>query len=160
MPTVINPLLERITVDPAVRFGRPCIRGHRIAVQEVLEWLSSGATPEQIMADYPQLEPEDFRAIYAYAAELRSANVGKVKLLLDEGLSPKLLDMLGELFPGSESALRNGLARQGDLKAEAGVDIVPVFPAIGGTALLAVATGWLASYRTLGQKSLEILRDE
>lgn len=70
MPTIGNPLLARITADPAVRFGKPCIRGHRIAVQEVLEWLSSGATPEQIMADYPQLEPEDFRAVYAYAAEL------------------------------------------------------------------------------------------
>ncbi|HEY4085923.1 MAG TPA: FtsX-like permease family protein [Bryobacteraceae bacterium] len=46
------------------------------------------------------------------------------------------------------------------LKAETGVDIVPVLTAIGGTALLAVATGWLASYRTLGQKPLEILRDE
>jgi putative ABC transport system permease protein len=46
------------------------------------------------------------------------------------------------------------------LKAETGVDVVPVLAAIGGTALLAVATGWLASYRTLGQKPLEILRDE
>jgi putative ABC transport system permease protein len=46
------------------------------------------------------------------------------------------------------------------LKAETGVDVVPVLTAIGGTALLAVATGWLASYRTLGQKPLEILRDE
>ena len=46
------------------------------------------------------------------------------------------------------------------LKAETGVDLVPVLSAIGGTALLAVATGWLASYRTLGQKPLEILRDE
>jgi putative ABC transport system permease protein len=46
------------------------------------------------------------------------------------------------------------------LKAETGVDMVPVLSAIGGTAVLAVATGWLASYRTLGQKPLEILRDE
>jgi uncharacterized protein (DUF433 family) len=70
MPAVSNPLLSRITVDPAVRFGKPCIRGHRIAVQEVLEWLSTGATQGEIMTDFPQLEPEDFRAIYAYAAEL------------------------------------------------------------------------------------------
>jgi putative ABC transport system permease protein len=46
------------------------------------------------------------------------------------------------------------------LRADAGVDVTPVLTAIGGTALLAVATGWLASYRTLGQKPLEILRDE
>lgn len=70
MPTVANPLLDRITVNPDVRFGKPCIRGHRIAVQEVLEWLSNGATQEEILADYPQLEREDFQAIYAYAAEL------------------------------------------------------------------------------------------
>jgi uncharacterized protein (DUF433 family) len=69
-----NPLLARVTVDPNVRFGKPCIRGHRIAVEEVLQWLSSGATQEQIIADYPQLEMEDFLAIYAYAAELAAAD--------------------------------------------------------------------------------------
>ncbi len=66
-------LLARITIDPDVRFGKPCIRGHRITVQEVLQWLSSGSTPRQILADYPQLEPEDFLAVYAYAAELAAA---------------------------------------------------------------------------------------
>jgi uncharacterized protein (DUF433 family) len=65
-------LLERITVNPDVRFGKPYIRGHRITVQEVFEWLSCGASPEQILADYPQLEAEDFLAVYAYAAELAS----------------------------------------------------------------------------------------
>jgi len=65
-------LLAWITVDPEVRFGKPCIRGHRITVQEILEWLSSGASQEQILADYPQLEAEDFLAVYAYAAELAS----------------------------------------------------------------------------------------
>jgi uncharacterized protein (DUF433 family) len=70
MPPVHNSLLDRITLDPDVRFGKPCIRGHRITVQEILEWLSSGASPEQILADYPQLEPEDFLAVYAYAAGL------------------------------------------------------------------------------------------
>ncbi len=62
MPPVHNSLLERITIDPDVRFGKPCIRGHRITVQEILEWLSSEASPERILADYPQLEPEDFLA--------------------------------------------------------------------------------------------------
>ena len=60
-------LLERITIDPKVRFGKPCIRGHRITVQEILEWLSSGASQQQILSDYPQLKPEDFLAVYAYA---------------------------------------------------------------------------------------------
>jgi uncharacterized protein (DUF433 family) len=63
-------LLERITTDSDVRFGKPCIRGHRITVQEILEWLSSGASQQQILTDYPQLEPEDLLAVYAYAAEL------------------------------------------------------------------------------------------
>ena len=53
-------------------FGKPCIRGHRITVQEILEWLSSGASQQQILADYPQLESDDFLAVYAYAAELAS----------------------------------------------------------------------------------------
>ena len=70
MPAVHCSLSERITIDPDVRFGQPCIRGHRITVQEILEWLSSGASREQILADYPQLEPDDFLAVYAYAAEL------------------------------------------------------------------------------------------
>src|ERR1700677_618986 len=55
---------------PTCGFGKSCIRGHRITVQELLEWLSNGASPQQILADYPQLEPEDFLAVYAYAAEL------------------------------------------------------------------------------------------
>jgi uncharacterized protein (DUF433 family) len=70
MPAVHSSLLGRITIDPGVRFGKPCIRGHRITIQEVLEWLSGGASQEQILADYPQLEPDDFLAVYGYAAEL------------------------------------------------------------------------------------------
>jgi uncharacterized protein (DUF433 family) len=70
MPAAHDSLLGRITIDTGVRFGKPCIRGHRITVQEVLEWLSSGASQQQILADYPQLEPADFLAVYAYAAEL------------------------------------------------------------------------------------------
>jgi len=70
MPADHDALLERITVNSAVRFGKPCIRGHRITVQEILEWLSSGASRPQILEDYPQLEPDDFLAVYGYAAEL------------------------------------------------------------------------------------------
>jgi uncharacterized protein (DUF433 family) len=77
MAVVYSSLLERITTDPDVRFGKPCIRGHRITVQEVLEWLSSGASQDQILADYPQLQPEDFLAVYAYAAELAGNKVSR-----------------------------------------------------------------------------------
>lgn len=70
MATVDLSRQERITTDRDVRFGKPCVRGHRITVQEILEWLARGASEQQILSDYPQLEPEDFRAVYAYAAEL------------------------------------------------------------------------------------------
>ncbi len=72
MGTIHSSRLERITIDPNVLFGKPCIRGHRITVQELLEWLCSGAPQEQIVADYPQLEPDDFLTVYGYAAELSS----------------------------------------------------------------------------------------
>jgi uncharacterized protein (DUF433 family) len=74
MPAGHDSLLGRITIDSDVRFGKLCIRGHRITVQEILEWLSSGASQQQILADYPQLEPDDFLAVYAYAAELAAGS--------------------------------------------------------------------------------------
>lgn len=77
MPASHDALLDRITVDSDVRFGKPCIRGHRITVQEILEWLSNGASEQQILADYPQLEADDFRAIYAYAAALAGNKVSR-----------------------------------------------------------------------------------
>jgi uncharacterized protein (DUF433 family) len=77
MAVVYSLLLARITIDPDVRFGKPCIRGHRITVQEILEWLSSGASQEQILTDYPQLQAEDFLAVYAYAAELAGSKASR-----------------------------------------------------------------------------------
>lgn len=74
MPATHGSVLERITVDSDVRLGKPCIRGHLITVQEILEWLSSGASQQQILADYPQLEPDDLLAVYAYAAELAAGS--------------------------------------------------------------------------------------
>ena len=61
-------LLKRITVERDKMGGKPCIRGQRIRVQDVLEMLAGGATHEQILADFPYLEPEDIRAVLAYAA--------------------------------------------------------------------------------------------
>lgn len=61
-------ILDRITIEPAKMGGRPCIRGMRIRVTDVLEMLAGGATQEQILADYPDLEAEDIRAAIAYAA--------------------------------------------------------------------------------------------
>ncbi len=58
-----------ITVDPSKRFGKPTIRGLRIAVQDVLEYLASGMTETQILADFPELTTEDVRACLAFAAD-------------------------------------------------------------------------------------------
>jgi len=62
-------LLNRITTDPNMCFGKPCIRGMRYPVVFVLEWMSSGMTNEEILEDYPGLEPDDLRAAVAYAAK-------------------------------------------------------------------------------------------
>jgi uncharacterized protein (DUF433 family) len=60
----------RITVEPGKRSGQPCIRGMRITVWDVLGWLAAGKTEDQIIGDYPELEKEDFRAVYEYAARM------------------------------------------------------------------------------------------
>jgi uncharacterized protein (DUF433 family) len=58
-------LLARITIDPGICHGRPCVRGLRYPVEFLLELLSSGMTPAQVLADYPDLEPDDLRAVHA-----------------------------------------------------------------------------------------------
>ncbi|MGE5445036.1 MAG: DUF433 domain-containing protein [Ignavibacteriales bacterium] len=66
----MNPLLQRISVDPNVCFGKPCIRGTRIWVSLILDFLSNGMTIEEILGEYPQLKEEDIRAAIAYGAEM------------------------------------------------------------------------------------------
>ncbi|GIK48410.1 MAG: hypothetical protein BroJett013_11070 [Alphaproteobacteria bacterium] len=61
--------MSRITINPAQCGGRPCIRGMRIRVQDVLEMLAGGMTQEQILADYDELEADDIAAALAYAAK-------------------------------------------------------------------------------------------
>ncbi|HEY9787418.1 MAG TPA: DUF433 domain-containing protein [Candidatus Obscuribacterales bacterium] len=65
-----NELLSRISADPSVCSGKPCIRGHRISVSLVLDYLANGMTKEEILAEYPQLDEKDIRACIAYGAEL------------------------------------------------------------------------------------------
>jgi uncharacterized protein (DUF433 family) len=60
--------LDRITINPNQCGGRPCIRGMRIRVKDVLDMLAGGATQEEILQDFPDLEAEDIRACLAYAA--------------------------------------------------------------------------------------------
>jgi uncharacterized protein (DUF433 family) len=62
-------LLDRITSDPTVRFGKACVRGTRISVGDILSYLAGGMSNEQLLADFPQLAREDIRACLTYAAE-------------------------------------------------------------------------------------------
>ncbi len=65
-----NSLLKRISVDPNICFGKPCIRGTRIWVSLILDFLASGMSFEEILEEYPQLTEEDIRAAIAYGAEM------------------------------------------------------------------------------------------
>lgn len=66
----MNPLLQRISVDPNVCFGKPCIRGTRIWVSLILDFLADGMSIQEILAEYPQLTEDDIRAAIAYGAEM------------------------------------------------------------------------------------------
>lgn len=61
-------LEDRITISPGVRGGKPCIRGTRITVYDILEYLAGGMTESQILADFPSLTQEDIRACLVFAA--------------------------------------------------------------------------------------------
>ncbi len=60
---------DRITIEPGKRGGKPCIRGLRITVYDVLEYLASGMSEAEILADFPDLEADDIRAALAFAAD-------------------------------------------------------------------------------------------
>ena len=62
------PWQERVSVNPAVRSGKPCIKGTRITVYDVLEYLAGGMTEDAILSDFPDLTREDIRAALAFAA--------------------------------------------------------------------------------------------
>ena len=63
-------LLKRISIDPNVCFGKPCIRGTRIWVSLIVDNLAEGVSEAELLAAYPQLQPEDIRAALAFAAEM------------------------------------------------------------------------------------------
>jgi uncharacterized protein (DUF433 family) len=67
--------LDRIVIDPNVCFGKPCIKGTRIWVSLILDFLASGETAEQILEAYPQLTADDIRAALAYGAEVARERV-------------------------------------------------------------------------------------
>jgi uncharacterized protein (DUF433 family) len=64
----MNHLLSHITIDPGIRFGKPCIKGTRITVADILLWLAGGMTFQDITSDYPPLTDDDIRAALLFAA--------------------------------------------------------------------------------------------
>jgi uncharacterized protein (DUF433 family) len=60
---------NRITIEPGKRSGKPCIRGMRVTVYDVLEYLASGMSEEEILSDFPELKKDDIRACLAFAAD-------------------------------------------------------------------------------------------
>jgi uncharacterized protein (DUF433 family) len=63
-------MVQRITLEPGKRSGQPCIRGLRITVWDILSWLAAGMSEREILDDYPELEADDFRAVYEFAARM------------------------------------------------------------------------------------------
>ena len=71
----MDDLLSRITVEPGRRGGKPCIRGLRVTVADVLGWVAAGMSTEEIVADYPYIEADDVRAAAAFAVTRMSDTV-------------------------------------------------------------------------------------
>ncbi len=101
--TTADPL-ARISAQPGKRSGQPCIRGLRITVKDVLEYLASGMTQDEILEDFESLEPEDFTAVYAYAAQHLATASMKI--------SPTSEKQLADLFPCLGSRKRSGIGQR------------------------------------------------
>lgn len=68
-PMSVTAYQDRITFEPGKRGGKPCVRGLRITVQDVLDWLAAGMSPPDILTHYPELEADDIQSVLAYAAD-------------------------------------------------------------------------------------------
>ncbi len=77
----MNPLLERISVNPKICFGKPCIKGHRIWVSLILDFLAAGHDIEYILEQYPQLKREDILACIAYGAAMSHEHFVELKMV-------------------------------------------------------------------------------
>lgn len=64
----MNNIIKYISINPEIRFGKPCIKGTRIAVADILQWLAAGMTHQEIIDDYPLLEEEHIRTALTFAA--------------------------------------------------------------------------------------------
>ena len=82
----MSPLMERISVDPNVCHGHPCVKGTRVMVWLVLNYLANGDSVEDILASYPNLTLEDIRACLAYAAETARERVVSIEMSHDHAV--------------------------------------------------------------------------
>lgn len=80
----MNSLLTRISIDPNVCFGKPCIRGTRIWVSLLLDLLADGMSVEEVLTEYPHLAEEDVRAAIAYGAEMSRERYVEVPIIASE----------------------------------------------------------------------------
>ena len=81
---VVSALMDRISIDSEVCFGKPCIRGTRIWVSLILDLLASGESEADIRARYPELEPDDIRAALAYGAEVARERIVPIAMPASE----------------------------------------------------------------------------
>jgi uncharacterized protein (DUF433 family) len=81
--------IDRITTEPDKLGGKPCIRGLRISVQDVLGYLASGMSETEIIHDFPQLEHEDFIAIYSYAASIAGKHASNLIVYVSNMLNER-----------------------------------------------------------------------
>jgi len=96
---------DRITIDPAVCHGKPCIRGLRYPVENVLEWLASGMSTDEILSDYEDLEREDILAALSYAKS--SKNTGFFFAAAAGTLGDNFLDDITDSDLGKDAPRRN-----------------------------------------------------
>jgi|GEM_PF-244295 len=95
-------LLQRITVNPGIFGGRPIIRGMRISVELILSLLAQGETPETILTDYPDLEPDGLRACLAYAhAVIAHDKLDSVQVIQENELASPSITLDPEILDGT-----------------------------------------------------------
>lgn len=110
-----------ITIEPEKRSGKPCIRGMRITVYDILEYLDGGMTEAEILEDFSELTSEDIKARLAFAADREKKLFEEVicgipvKLLLDENLSDRIISRIVDLYPDSVHVKTLGLINTDDV---------------------------------------------
>jgi uncharacterized protein (DUF433 family) len=92
---------DRITIDPRIRSGKPCIRGTRIAVADVFDYLGGGMTVEEILDDFPDLTAEDIQACFAFAADRER----RLAVIPYEAVVRQLLEAAGRKIPPQKMRL-------------------------------------------------------